>query len=73
MADEIVLNSLLDVKRSNTYMNKEDKFRYILHKEWLILQQGLKQLPHSSGEFYNYFKQRRADHVAMKASNVEEG
>lgn len=73
MADEIVLNSLLDVKRSNTYMNKEDKFRYILHKEWLTLQQGLKQLPHSSGEIYNYFNQRRADHVAMKASNVEEG
>lgn len=73
MADEMVLNSLLDVTHSNTYENKEDKFRYILHKEWLTLQKGLKQLPDFSGEFYNYFNQRRANHFVMKASNVEEG
>lgn len=73
LTDEIVLNSMLDVKRSNVYMNNEDRFRYILHKEWLVLQHGINQLPHSSGEIYAYFDSRRDDDVVMNTSNVEEG
>ncbi|MFD1608359.1 heptaprenyl diphosphate synthase component 1 [Oceanobacillus luteolus] len=71
--DEILLNSMMDSKKTNPYMTAEDKFSSIIQREWTSFNNKLMKLPHSTTDLQSYFNQKMVDHVYRNTLNAEEG